>query len=230
MVNVYAFPGYQIVNGNNSIILNRMKFQLLQSILDTGSLTAVAKELNVSYGTVLNYIDQIESGLNIKIISTKKGGKGGGGGTTLTDEGLSILMKCKKINANAELHNEINELHAEVINIDEEKGMMTLKTNQLKIDVPLQTNYSTGDKTVALINCGNIVLMLEPQISSICNIFKGKVVEMKLKNEIIKVTVDVEGVILRCDITISSGRKLNLHIGSDVYVGVKATSIGLLKV
>lgn len=230
MINVYAFPGYQIVNGNQSIILNRMKFQLLQSILENGSLTTTAKELNISYGTVLNYIEQIESGLNIKIIQTTKGGKGGGGGTVLTEEGMSILMKCKKINANAEIHNEINELNAEITSFDEDKGVMILKMDQLQLEVPLQEEYSPGDKTIALISCDNIVLMLEPQVSSICNTFKGKIVEMKLKNKIIKVKVDVEGVILCCDITISSGRKLNLNIGHDVYIGIKATSIGLLKV
>lgn len=229
MVNVYAFPGYQIVNENNSIILNRTKFKLLQSIQDTGSLTAAAKELNVSYGTVLNYIEQMESGLNIKLINTTKGGKGGGGGTSLTEDGQSILIKCKKINAHAEFHKEINEFNAEIIDIDENKGLMTLKVDQLKMEVPLQKDYANGDKTLVLINCDNIVLMLEPQISSICNVFKGKVVEMKLKNEIIKLAVNVEGVILRCDITIASGRKLNLNIGNEVFVGVKATSIGLLK-
>lgn len=33
--------------------------------------------------------------------------------------------------------------------------------------------------------------MLEPQISSIRNILKGKIVEMKLEHEIIRVKIDV---------------------------------------
>ena len=49
-------------------------------------MTESAKSIKVSYRTALNYIDKIESALNVKIVNTTKGGKGGGGE-------LPLLMK-----------------------------------------------------------------------------------------------------------------------------------------
>ena len=173
--------------------MDSKKFQLLESILDTGSLTDAAKSVKVSYRTALNYIEKIESSLNVKIVNTTKGGKGGGGGTTLTDEGYSILKECKKINAIMELHKDVNEIESEIINIDDAKGVMTIKMQEFEINAPLNRNYEVGDKLLALISYDNIFLMLEPQTSSIRNILKGQIVEMKLKNEVIRVKIDVGG-------------------------------------
>ena len=86
-----------------------------------------------------------------------------------------------------------------------------------------------GDKLLALISYDNIFLMLEPQKSSIRNIIKGNIVEMKLNNEIIRVNVDVGGINLYSDITVSAEKELNLTIGKEVYVGFKAMSVATLK-
>ena len=91
MADVSAGVEYKINVDGNSFLLDNKKYQLLEYILDTGSLTEAAKAINVSYRTALNYIEKIESTLNVKIVNTTKGGKGGGGGTTLTEEGYSIL-------------------------------------------------------------------------------------------------------------------------------------------
>ena len=85
------------------------------------------------------------------------------------------------------------------------------------------------DKILALISYDNIFLMLEPQSSSIRNVLKGQIVEMRLKNEIIRVKIDVGGVVLCSDITVSAEKELNLNIGSEVYVGFKAMSVATLK-
>ncbi|MBS7258669.1 MAG: TOBE domain-containing protein, partial [Methanobrevibacter sp.] len=202
---------------------------LLQSILDYGSLTKAAKEIKVSYRTALNYIEKMEMALDVKIVNTTKGGKGGGGGTSLTDDGYSILKECKKINAIMELHKDVNEIEAEIVDVNLEKGVMTIKMNQFEINAPLNRNYELGDKILALISYDNIFLMLEPQSSSIRNVLKGQIVEMRLKNEIIRVKIDVGGVVLCSDITVSAEKELNLNIGSEVYVGFKAMSVATLK-
>ena len=217
MTDVKAGVEYKINVDGNSFLLDSKKFQLLESILDTGSLTDAAKSVKVSYRTALNYIEKIESSLNVKIVNTTKGGKGGGGGTTLTEEGYSILKECKKINAIMELHK------------DDAKGVMTIKMQEFEINAPLNRNYEVGDKLLALISYDNIFLMLEPQTSSIRNILKGQIVEMKLKNEVIRVKIDVGGVNLCCDITLSAEKELNLNIGKEVYVGFKAMSVATLK-
>ena len=229
MADVKAGVEYKINVDGNLFSLDNKKYQLLQSILDTGSLTNAAKEIKVSYRTALNYIEKMESALDVKIVSTTKGGKGGGGGTSLTDDGYSILKECKKINAIMELHKEVNEIEADIVDINTEKGVMTIKMNQFEISAPLNRNYAIGDKILALISYDNIFLMLEPQSSSIRNVLKGQIVEMRLKNEIIRVKIDVGGVVLCSDITVSAEKELNLNIGSEVYVGFKAMSVATLK-
>ncbi len=229
MTDVKAGVEYKINVDGNSFLLDNKKYQLLESILDTGSLTESAKMVRVSYRTALNYIDKIESTLQVKIVNTTKGGKGGGGGTTLTEEGYSILKECKKINAIMELHKDVNEIEAEVLAIDESKGVMTVKMTSFEVNVPLNRNYVVGDKLLALISYDNIFLMLEPQKSSIRNIIKGNIVEMKLNNEIIRVNVDVGGVNIYSDITVSAEKELNLTIGKEVYIGFKAMSVATLK-
>ena len=229
MTDVKAGVEYKINIEGNSFLLDSKKFQLLESILDTGSLTSAAKSINVSYRTALNYIEKIESTLDVKIVNTTKGGKGGGGGTSLTEEGYSILKECKKINAIMELHKDVNEIESEIVNIDDDRGVMTIKMQEFEINAPLNRNYEVGDKLLALISYDNIFLMLEPQTSSIRNILKGQIVEMKLENEVIRVRIDVGGVNLYSDITLSAEKELNLSIGKEVYVGFKAMSVATLK-
>ena len=229
MTDVKAGVEYKINIDGNSFLLDNKKFQLLESILDTGSLTAAAKSINVSYRTALNYIERIESTLNVKIVNTTKGGKGGGGGTSLTEEGYSILKECKKINAIMELHKDVNEIEAEIVDVDDVRGVMTIQMHGFKINAPLNRNYEVGDKILALISYDNIFLMLEPQTSSIRNILKGQIVEMKLENEVIRVRIDVGGINIYSDITLSAEKELNLSIGKEVYVGFKAMSVATLK-
>ncbi|MGN0174997.1 MAG: TOBE domain-containing protein [Methanobrevibacter sp.] len=229
MADVKAGVEYKINVNSNLFLLDNKKYQLLQSILDYGSLTKAAKEIKVSYRTALNYIEKMEMALDVKIVNTTKGGKGGGGGTSLTDDGYSILKECKKINAIMELHKDVNEIEAEIVDVNLEKGVMTIKMNQFEINAPLNRNYELGDKILALISYDNIFLMLEPQSSSIRNVLKGQIVEMRLKNEIIRVKIDVGGVVLCSDITVSAEKELNLNIGSEVYVGFKAMSVATLK-
>ena len=229
MTDVKAGVEYKINVDGNSFLLDSKKYQLLESILDTGSLTESAKAVRISYRTALNYIDKIESSLQVKIVNTTKGGKGGGGGTTLTEEGYSILKECKKINAIMELHKDVNEIEAEVLAIDESKGVMTVKMTDFEVNIPLNKNYEVGDKVLALISYDNIFLMLEPQKSSIRNIIKGTIVEMRLNNEIIRVKVDVGGVNFYSDITVSAEKELNLTLGKEIYIGFKAMSVATLK-
>ena len=229
MTDVKAGVEYKINVDGNSFLLDQKKYQLIESILDTGSLTEAAKIVKISYRTALNYIDKIESTLQVKIVSTSKGGKGGGGGTTLTEEGYSILKECKKINAIMELHKDVNEIEAEIVAIDESKGVMSVKLADFLINIPLNRNYEVGDKILALISYDNIFLMLEPQKSSIRNIIKGIIVEMRLNGEIIRVKVDVDGVSIYSDITVSAEKELNLTIGKEVYIGFKAMSVATLK-
>lgn len=229
MTDVKADVEYKINFNDNAFLLDHKKFKLLEGILNTGSITDASKLIDVSYRTALNYINKIETALNVSVVSTSKGGKGGGGGAILTPEGRSILKECKKINAIMQLHRDVNEIETVVSDIDEDKGVMELTKNNLSIKIPLDGSYALGDKILALISYDNIFIMLEPITSSIRNIIDGKIVEMKLDGEVIKVRIDVGGVELYSFITLSAEKDLNLTIGKTVYIGFKAMSVATLK-
>lgn len=240
MTDVTAGVEYNINVDGNSFLLNEKKFKLLTYINETESITEAAKLTKISYRTALNYIDKMETSLDIAVVSTRKGGSGGGGGTKLTAEGLQILKECKKINAIMELHRETNELEAEIINIDHEKGDMTLKIKDLELTIPLNKQYAVGDKILALISYDNISITLrphksslykalQPQNSSIRNVLEGTVTELKLKDETVRVRISVSGVDIYADITLSALKDLNLELGKEVFISFKALSIATLK-
>ena len=240
MTDVTAGVEYNINVDGNSFLLNEKKFKLLTYINETESITEAAKLTKISYRTALNYIDKMETSLDIAVVSTRKGGSGGGGGTKLTVEGLQILKECKKSNAIMELHRETNELEAEIINIDHEKGEMTLKIKDLELTIPLNKQYAVGDKILALISYDNISITLrphksslykalQPQNSSIRNVLEGTVTELKLKDETVRVRINVSGVDIYADITLSALKDLNLELGKEVFISFKALSIATLK-
>ena len=240
MADVTAGVEYNINVDGKSFLLNQKKFNLLTYINETGSITEAAKLLEISYRTALNYIDKMESTLDIALVSTRKGGSGGGGSTELTTEGLQILKECKKINAIMELHKETNELEAEIIHVDSEKGDMTLKIKDLELIIPLNKQYRVGDRILALISYDNISITLrphksslykalQPKNSSIRNVLEGTVTELKLNDEKVRAKITVSGVDIFADITLSAMKDLNLELGKDVFISFKALSIATLK-
>ena len=144
---------------------------------------------------------------------------------------MKILIKeCKKINAIMELHRDVNEIEANIISIDRPKGIMKIELNpQVQLTIPLNENYNVGDKILALISYDNIFIMLKPQESSIRNIFKGQIIEMKLEGEMIRVKIDIGGTDIFSDITVSATKELNLTLGKEIYIGFKAVSVATLK-
>lgn len=230
MTKVKAGVEYKIKIGDKNFLLNEKKFTLLNNINSLGSITEAAKLTRISYRTALNYIEKIESSLEIAVVSTTKGGKGGGGSAKLTSEGQLILKECKKINAIVELHKEVNELEAIVIAIDKEKRVMTIKLNEIEITIPLNEKYKVGDKILALISYDNIFIMLKPQESSVRNVLKGKITGISLNGEMIRVKVNIGGVYLYSNITRSAEENLNLKLGKEIYLGFKAVSIATLKI
>ena len=128
-----------------------------------------------------------------------------------------------------ELHRDVNELEAEILEVDASKGIMKIKMEDLTMTMPLNKKYVVGDKILALISYDNIFIMLEPQESSIRNIFKGIVTEMRLQDEMVRVKIDIGGVDIFSDITLSAGKDLDLNLGKEVYIGFKALSIATLK-
>ena len=230
MISVKAGVEYKIISGDKYFLLDSLKFDILNQISQTHSMSEASKICGVSYRTTLNYIDKIESELDISVVTTKKGGTGGGGSTVLTSTGEKILEECKKINAVMELHNDINEMEAVVSSVEADKGVMNIQVNEnVSLKIPKKDSFNVGDKLLALISYDNVFIMLEPQISSIRNIFKGKIVEMSINDEMIRINIDIGGNNILSDITLSAQKELGLELGKEVYVGFKAASVGILK-
>jgi len=229
MTEVKSGVEFKISIEDRIFTLNEKQFNLLNYINITHSLTKSAELTKVSYRTALIYIEKIESSLKVAIVSTKKGGSGGGGSTKLSSEGQLILKECKKINAIMELHKEVNELEARVLAIDKENQVMTIEIKDIIITVPLNEKFEVDDDILALISYDNIFIMLKPQKSSVRNIFKGKIIEISLSGEMIRIKVDIGGIYLYSNITKSSEENLGLKIGKIVYLGFKAVSIATLK-
>lgn len=228
MTTVKAGIEYKIEYDDASFLLDEKKFNLLSYINESGSITEAAKRSKISYRTALNYISKIESTLDISIVNTTKGGVGGGGSTTLSNEGLQILKECKKINAIIELHNEINEEEAEVVAINNDEKTMNIKIKDSIITLKINEDYKIGDKILALISYEDILLMLDNQYANTTNIFKGKITEMTLENDLIRVKIDI-GFEVYSNISIQASNNLNLGLGKEIYIGFKDLSIATLK-
>ena len=229
MADVKTSIEYRITIDDTSVLLDEGKFELLNYINEFGAISKAAELCDFTYRTALNYIGRIEKKLNLSIIETSKGGSGGGGSAKLTSDGLKILKECKKINAIMELHRDANEFEAEIVEIDKDRGVMKLKNGEILITIPLNKNYQVGDTLLAIISYDNIFVMMKPQKSSIRNVLKGTITELRLVGETIRVKIDVGGVDFYSDITQSSSNELRLDLGQEVFIGFKALAIATLK-
>ena len=214
MTEVTAGIEYKINIDGKGYLLDERKFNLLKNIKNTGSITKAAK---------------LTKNLDIALVNTSKGGSGGGGSATLTEEGEAILKECKKINAIMKLHRDVNEIEGTVVEVNKNRSLMKIQMNNTIITLPVKEEYEVGDTIIGLISYDNIIVMLKPKETSIGNILKGKIVEMKLINEMIRLVVEVDGINICADVTLSSSKDLKLSIGKPIYIGFKALSIATLK-
>jgi molybdate transport system regulatory protein len=70
--------------------------EILETIDRENSISKAAETLGMSYRYVWNYIQEIQSAMEERIVETYKGGKSGGGGAKLTDLGRSLLGEYKQ--------------------------------------------------------------------------------------------------------------------------------------
>ncbi len=223
-------PQYRLNLDDKIILLNKKKFELLKYIDECGSITLASKNAQIPYRSALKYIENLENDLNKTVVSTKRGGKGGGGGSTLTDEGRKVLREYRKVDSILKMHADVNEIEGEISDIDAENKIANIYLNGNKVILPLRGNFSIGDKVLVLISPDDIFVMLEPQESSVRNIFPGKITSMELKNNLIRLNVDLGETSLFVDITEYAREQLNLNLGKEVFIGFKAAAIAMVKV
>jgi molybdate transport system regulatory protein len=76
------------------------KAQLLQSIHDTGSISAAAREMGMSYKRAWLLLDSINQAFTEPVVSAAPGGAGGGG-ARLTAFGAEVLERYRRIDERA---------------------------------------------------------------------------------------------------------------------------------
>lgn len=77
-------------------VIDQYGFDLLVTIQETESLKLAADKMNVSYRKAWGDLEDIEKGLNIKLVERQRGGAQGGK-TSLTDEGKNLIGAYKNL-------------------------------------------------------------------------------------------------------------------------------------
>ena len=86
----------------DTVAIGPGKVALLEAISETGSISAAARQLDMSYRRAWLLVDELNSGLVSPAVSTAAGGARGGG-TALTPVGLEVVRRYRTIEDMARL-------------------------------------------------------------------------------------------------------------------------------
>jgi molybdate transport system regulatory protein len=86
--------------GDDNIAIGPGKVALLEAIAETGSISAAARQLNMSYRRAWLLVDETNRSLQQPAVNTAAGGARGGG-TSLTKVGEQIIKHYRAIEATA---------------------------------------------------------------------------------------------------------------------------------
>lgn len=223
-------PQYRLKFDDSIILVNKRKFNLLKFIDECGSIMKASQKTHIPYRSALKYIEELENETNRNIVSTKRGGKGGGGESKLTSNGKSILKEYRKVESILKMHADVNEIEGNINDIDAENKIAIIYLGGKRVILPLRGNFKVGDRVLVLISPEDIFVMLKPQESSVRNIFPGKIIGMELKNNLVRLNIDIGDVKLYVDITEYAREQLELSLGKDVFVGFKAAALAMVKI
>lgn len=88
------------ITDGEAIAVGPGKIALLEAIEKTGSITAAAKSLDMSYRRAWLLLDELNRSLRNPAADSAKGGQHGGG-SALTDAGRQLIELYRRIEANA---------------------------------------------------------------------------------------------------------------------------------
>ncbi len=124
----------------------------------------------------------------------------------------------------------INEIEGNIEEIDVENTIANIPVTGKKVVLPLRGNFKVGDRVLVLISPDDIFVMLEPHESSVRNIFPGRIVGMELKDNLVRLNVNLGNTSLFADITEYAREQLNLTLGKEIYIGFKAAALAMVKI
>ncbi len=154
---------------------------LLEAILQEGSLVHAAKKRKISFRAAWDRIRKIERRLKVKIAQSKKGGEGGGGTTLLTEMGRRILRRYKRLETSMEdvlsdpelmeayglKISARNKLKGTIIDIEQDGIIAKIKiqveqpiviTSVITIEAVEGLNLEEGDTVNALIKSTEVLI------------------------------------------------------------------------
>ena len=188
------------------------------------------KETGIPYRAALKNIEVMENDLGTPIVVTKRGGKGGGGSSELSDIGKEILLKFIKMNHVLRKNAYLNEITGTIFDIDNEKKIMKVSLDNNEIILPLTANFNIEDNVLLTISPNNIFVTLKPQESSVRNTIEGTITEMQLKEDKVRLNINIGKNNIVVDVTELSRKELDLNLGKRVYIGFKAASVDIIKI
>ncbi|PKL66396.1 MAG: transcriptional regulator [Methanobacteriales archaeon HGW-Methanobacteriales-1] len=217
------------INGKNMLMDSR-RFELLKKIDNCGSIMNASKKTKIPYRTALKYIEVMEETLGHGVVFTTRGGRGGGGGSKLSSLGKEIVKEYTKVEKVLQKVSQTNELSGKISIIDEEGKVMHIDFNGEDITLPMTPDFKLGEDVILLISPEDIIVMLEPQESSVRNIIEGKIVGLKLHDDMVRLEIQLSNKeTLDVDVTEFSREKLELDLGKIVFIGFKAVSLAVVK-
>ena len=92
-------PRIRLLLGEH-VALGPGKIELIKAIKESGSISAAAKLMGMSYRRAWNLVDSINQDFSNQIIIASSGGKGGGG-AIVTETGLEIIKYYQNIESKA---------------------------------------------------------------------------------------------------------------------------------
>ena len=102
------------------------KWRLLKAIEETGSLSAAALSLGISYRKAWGDLKKAETRLQLRLIERYRGGISGGG-TVITPEGQRWLKAYETFHV--QIEHTVREAFSDMMRQLERTGMPTLKNN-----------------------------------------------------------------------------------------------------
>jgi molybdate transport system regulatory protein len=81
---------------DGQVALSSWRVSLLEAIEETGSISAAATKMGISYRRAWEKIQESEERLGIKLIETQTGGPGGGG-SQLTPQAVRYVKQFKEL-------------------------------------------------------------------------------------------------------------------------------------
>jgi molybdate transport system regulatory protein len=86
------------IEKNGKVVLSSWRIRLLEAIAETGSISAAAERMSISYRRAWDKIHESEERLGVKLVETQTGGLGGGG-SQLTEAAVDYVQRFREFTA-----------------------------------------------------------------------------------------------------------------------------------